>query len=258
MAYGEVNEEKTKIVEESIIKVPSRTTVVSDKEANTEKVKDTRNGTEVEKVKLERTRPPVKRLVKTQAASAAASRMKQPMKIVVEKKSKRVKNGKKQPADPADSGASHFDLVVDAIALFKDRNGSSRQAIAKFVAGKKPNYANHLLRKALQTGVEKGKFIEIKKGFYKLSPEQKKKAMSSSKVKVSEKNKKEQKMKPKMVPKKTVAKKMAPKKKMVVKKAPTKKLVRSKAKGVQKTKKVSKHKSAKPAKRTSKKSTAEK
>ncbi|CCI40315.1 unnamed protein product [Albugo candida] len=257
MAFGDHNEEKTKIVEESVVEITSRTTVVSDKEVDTEKLIEGRKGTDAEKGKLERTRLPVKRLAKTQAASAAASKMKQPMRIVVEKKSKRVVvNGKKKPVDPVESGASHFDLVVDAIASYKDRNGSSRQAIAKYVASKKPNYANHLLRKALQMGVEKGKFIEMKKGFYKLSPEQKKKAKSSSKVKVSEKNKKEQKVKPKLLPKKTSAKKMPSKKKIVVKKAPTKKLVRSKAKSVQKSKKVPKHKSGKPTKRSNKNSTA--
>ncbi|EGZ23850.1 hypothetical protein PHYSODRAFT_386027, partial [Phytophthora sojae] len=123
---------------------------------------------------------------------------------------------------------SYFELIVDAIKELKERNGSSRQAIAKVVEAKKVNYASHHLNKALRTAVDAGKFIQVK-GSYKLSPELRKPAATKKKsLKVSDKADKTVKKVAKVAKKSPTAKKAAAKK-VAAKKAPAKKTAAKKA-----------------------------
>jgi histone H1/5 len=74
-----------------------------------------------------------------------------------------------------ESGPSYIDLIIEAIISLKERSGSSRQAISKYVSAKKSNFASHFLNKALRTAVEGGKLVQVK-GSYKVAAAQKKKA----------------------------------------------------------------------------------
>ena len=65
------------------------------------------------------------------------------------------------------SGPSYFDLIKDAIVSLAERNGSSRQAIKKYVSAKKKDMKNHVLNKALSSGVAANKLVQVK-GSYKL------------------------------------------------------------------------------------------
>ena len=60
-------------------------------------------------------------------------------------------------------------MAKAAILALKDRTGSSLQAIKKYIETElKADFTPHLLRKALKTGVDKGKLIMVK-GSYKLA-----------------------------------------------------------------------------------------
>ncbi|RLN50215.1 hypothetical protein BBJ29_000509 [Phytophthora kernoviae] len=155
----------------------------------------------------------------------------------------------KAAASNGEAGPSYFDLIVDAIKELKERNGSSRQALAKIVETKKDNYASHFLNKALRTAVDAGKLIQIK-GSYKLSPELKKPTASKKKtLKVSDKSAKTVKKTAK------VAKKTAASKKVSAKKAPAKKAPAKKAPAKKTAAKKTPAKKA-PAKKTAVKKTA--
>ncbi|RAW25479.1 hypothetical protein PC110_g18111 [Phytophthora cactorum] len=172
---------------------------------------------------------------------------------------------KKAPAakNTGDSGPSYFELIVDAIKELKERNGSSRQAIAKVVETKKDNYASHHLNKALRTAVDAGKFIQ-NKGSYKLSPELRKPSVTKKKsLKVSEKSAKTvtkvgKVSKKSPTAKKTAAKKVAAKK-VAAKKTPAKKTAAKKSPAAKKAaaKKTATKKAA-PKKAAAKKSAPKK
>lgn len=133
-------------------------------------------------------------------------------------------------------GPSYYDLIVEAIQHLKERTGSSRQAIAKYVTEKKKNYANHFLNKALRSAVEANKLVQVK-GSYRVAAAAKKAAASKAKktaaVKVAKKP---------VVKKAKVTKKKAPAKKAAVKKKAPKKASSKAAEKVIK-------KAAKPAKK---------
>ncbi|XP_021706524.1 histone H1-like [Aedes aegypti] len=86
------------------------------------------------------------------------------------------------------------DMVVAAIKTLKERNGSSLQAIKKYIAA---NYKCDVaklapfLKKALKNGVEKGKFVQTKapaaSGSFKLKAEAKKAASEKKPKKAGEK-----------------------------------------------------------------------
>ena len=125
------------------------------------------------------------------------------------------------PTKPSSaSGPSYFDLIKAAIVALKDRTGSSRQAINKFVAAKKgAAFQNHFLNSALRAGVANGKLVQVK-GSYKLSAAEKKPAKKAAPKK-------------RAAPKKKAAtkKRAAPKKKTATKKkraAPKKKTTKKK------------------------------
>ncbi|GMF18362.1 unnamed protein product [Phytophthora lilii] len=166
------------------------------------------------------------------------------------------------PKSSVEPGPSYFDLIVDAIKELKERNGSSRQAIAKVVEAQKPNYASHHLNKALRTAVGAGKFIQVK-GSYKLSPELRKPAASKKKgLKVSEKSAKTVTKVAKVAKKSPTAKKAAAKKtaakKVAAKKAPAKKTAAKKAPAKKTAAKKTVTKKAAPKKAAAKKTTAKK
>ena len=142
----------------------------------------------------------------------------------------------------APKSASYFDLIKGAITELKDRTGSSRQAISKIVSAKKSNFQSGALNRALKSGVEAGKLIQVK-GSYKLSAAEKKPVASKKKTVK------------KASTKKTTAKKAPTKKasttKTAAKKAPAKKKTTTK-----KTTKKSPAKKKAPAKKAAPKKKA--
>merc|ERR1711920_86669 len=118
----------------------------------------------------------------------------------------------------AASGPGYYDLIKQAILELKERNGSSRQAIDKFVSSKKGvSYTKPRLNLALKRGVESGKLVAVK-GSFKLSAAEKK---PPAKKKAATKKKDAPKKKKLATKKKTVKKKTVKKtiKKKTVKKA---------------------------------------
>lgn len=60
-------------------------------------------------------------------------------------------------------------MVVEAIKTLKERNGSSLQAIKKYMVTTypevAPKFAPHQLRSALKKGTESGKFIKVRSSY---------------------------------------------------------------------------------------------
>ena len=113
----------------------------------------------------------------------------------------------KKPADHP----PYKTMVIEAIKELKERNGSSRQRIMKYLVAEfkvKKETASKYLRATLKQGVSNGTFEQIK-GSFKLSRE----ARDAAKPKKKEKKKVAAKPKPKKpAAKKTVTKKAASKK----------------------------------------------
>ncbi|PHH80278.1 hypothetical protein CDD82_1880 [Ophiocordyceps australis] len=71
-------------------------------------------------------------------------------------------------AKPGSTHASYQDMIIDAIVNLKDRNGSSRQSLKKYVKANNQlnvssdNMFDSLFNKALKSGVEKGVFAQPK------------------------------------------------------------------------------------------------
>ena len=146
------------------------------------------------------------------------------MSQVVEKKvvEKKVVEKKKAaaPKKPAEH-PKYIDMIVAAIAALKERNGSSRQAILKYVSANYKvgtNVGAHL-KLALKRGVTTGALVQTKgtgaSGSFKAA----KKAAEPKKVKKPAAAKKPAAKKP--AAKKPAAKKSSPKKKAAPKKATT-------------------------------------
>ena len=80
------------------------------------------------------------------------------------------------------TGPSYFDLIKSAIVALKERGGSSRQAINKFVSAKKgAGFKSGVFNKALKTAVEAKKLVQVK-GSYKLAAAAKKAAPKKKKA----------------------------------------------------------------------------
>ncbi|RLN72222.1 hypothetical protein BBJ28_00000541 [Nothophytophthora sp. Chile5] len=74
----------------------------------------------------------------------------------------------------ANAGPGYYDLIKEAVLALKERTGSSRHAIDKFVAAKKgASYSKSRLNIALKRGVESGKLVPVK-GSFKLAADEKK------------------------------------------------------------------------------------
>ena len=120
----------------------------------------------------------------------------------------------------AAAGPSYADLIKSAIVALKERGGSSRQAINKFVSAKKgSNFKSGVFNRALKSGVEKGTLIQVK-GSFKLAAAAKKAAKKAPKKKKAAPKKKKTATKKKAAPKKKTS---AKKKKTTKKKTATKK-----------------------------------
>lgn len=108
-------------------------------------------------------------------------------------KKPRAPKGEGKPKKPSTHPPVN-DMVVAAIKTLKERNGSSLQAIKKYIAA---NYKCDVaklatfLRKALKNGVEKGTFVQTKgtgaSGSFKLKAEAKKAAGEKKPKKAGEK-----------------------------------------------------------------------
>merc|ERR1712000_203034 len=123
------------------------------------------------------------------------------------------------------SHASYQDMITDGIMNLKDRNGSSRQALKKYVRANNnitvsDNMFDALFNKSLKSGVEKGVFEQPKgpSGGTKLA--KKKPAAATEKKPAAEK---------KAAPKKAAAEKKAPAAKAAPKKSAPKKAAPKKA-----------------------------
>nr|XP_029709456.1 histone H1-like [Aedes albopictus] len=123
------------------------------------------------------------------AEAAAAAPAASPAKA----KKPRAPKGQGKPKKPS-THPPRNDMVVAAIKTLKERNGSSLQAIKKYIAA---NYKCDvaklapILKKALKNGVEKGKFVQTKgtgaSGSFKLKAEAKKAAGEKKPKKAGEK-----------------------------------------------------------------------
>ncbi|GLE03761.1 hypothetical protein PINS_up012663 [Pythium insidiosum] len=72
------------------------------------------------------------------------------------------------------AGPGYYDLIKEAVLELKERTGSSRHAIDKYVAAKKgASYSRSRLNIALKKGVETGKLVAVK-GSFKLAADEKK------------------------------------------------------------------------------------
>ena len=132
-------------------------------------------------------------------------------------------------------------MIAAAIAELKERKGSSRQAIEKYIAANYkvgPKYTGPL-KQALKKGVEKGTFVQTKgvgaSGSFKIAkpePEKKPAVKKPAAKKTTKPAKKVTKKAPakKTATKKTAAKKPATKKATSTKKAPAKKAASPKKK----------------------------
>lgn len=130
------------------------------------------------------------------------------------------------PTAKKPTGPGYYDLIKEAVLALKERQGSSRFAIDKYVANKKgASYSKSRLNIALKKGVETGKLVAVK-GSFKLAADEKKAATKKPAAK-----------KATTVGKKSVKKATAPKKKTVksVKKVSRKKPTASKKKVVKKS-----------------------
>ena len=142
------------------------------------------------------------------------------------------------------TGPSYFDLIKAAIVALKERGGSSRQAINKYVSAKKgAGFKSGVFNRALKTAVEGGKLIQVK-GSFKLAAAAKKAAKKAAPKKKAT-TKKKTATKKKAAPKK----KAATKKKTTKKKAPAKKTTKKKAAKKPAAKKKATKKKAAPKKK---------
>ncbi|KAH7029202.1 uncharacterized protein B0I36DRAFT_325253 [Microdochium trichocladiopsis] len=121
---------------------------------------------------------------------------------------------------PKASHASYQDMITDAIVALKERNGSSRQQLKKYVRANNTitvsdNMFDSLFNKALKAGVDKGTFEQPKgpSGGTKLSKKKKEDTAKAAKKEAA----------PKPAKKEAAPKKAAPKKVAAAKKETTEK-----------------------------------
>ena len=169
---------------------------------------------------------------------------------------------KKKPAAPK-KPAEHppyADMIKAAILALKERNGSSRQAIEKYIkANYKVDEVGSHLKMALKRGATNGKFVHTKgvgaSGSFKLAKEEKKEKKPKKKPAAKKPAAKPKKPAAKKTAKKPAAKKVAKKpaaKKPVAKKPMAKKPAAKKP--AAKKPAVKKPAAKKPAKKAAKKS----
>lgn len=168
------------------------------------------------------------------------------------------KKSKKPAAKP--SHPTYRVMITTAITALKERSGSSRQAIVKYLnennnlSNSTPAAVNAQVRKALKKGVEDKYFTQTKgkgaSGSFKLAVKEKKVVKKVKKVKTPKKA---------AAPKKAAVKKTAAKKKATPKKkTPAKKTAAKKTTTKKPAKKPAKKPTAKKVKKPIKKKTAAK
>ena len=166
---------------------------------------------------------------------------------------------KKAAAKKAAEHPKYIDMISAAIAALKERNGSSRQAIAKYISAnyKVGDNPNVHLRAALKRGVTTAALTQTKgtgaSGSFKLAKkavEKKKKPAKKPAAKKSTAKKPATTKKP--AAKKTSAKKSSPKKKTAAKKSTTPKKAAKKPAKKSSAKKPKKPAAKKPAPKTKK------
>ena len=172
------------------------------------------------------------------------------------------KTATKKPADHPTFAV----MIAAAIAELKERKGSSRQAIEKYVAANYkvgPKYTGPL-KQALKKGVEKGTFVQTKgvgaSGSFKIAkPEpEKKPAVKKPAAKKTTTKKVTKKTPTKKAPAKKTATKKPAAKKAATKKAPAKKAASPKKKAPAKKAAGKVTKKAAPKKKPAAKKTAKK
>lgn len=166
------------------------------------------------------------------------------------KKTKKAAAAKKPANHP-----TYLEMATAAIVALKERSGSSRQGILKYIQAnyKVGENANVHVKQCLKRGVANGKLVQTKgtgaSGSFKLAKkEAPKKKLAAKKPSVAKKPS------AKKTPKKTVAKKQTPKKKPAAKKTAAKKTVKKPAA----KKPAAKKPTAKKVKKTPKKKAAPK
>ena len=172
------------------------------------------------------------------------------------------KTATKKPADHPTFAV----MIAAAIAELKERKGSSRQAIEKYIAANYkvgPKYTGPL-KQALKKGVEKGTFVQTKgvgaSGSFRIAkPEPvKKPAVKKPAAKKTTTKKVTKKAPAKKVPAKKTATKKPAAKKAATKKAPAKKTASPKKKAPAKKAAGKVTKKAAPKKKPAAKKTAKK
>ncbi|ROT38380.1 hypothetical protein SODALDRAFT_332948 [Sodiomyces alkalinus F11] len=172
--------------------------------------------------------------------------------------------GAPAPAPKKSSHASYQDMITDAIMHLKDRNGSSRQSLKKYVRAQNDikvtdRMFDSLFNKALKSGVEKGVFEQPKgpSGGTKLAKKTAKpagaKQATGEKKTTTKKTTTEKKTAPKKATTTTTAKKAAVDKEAKPKKATTakeKKTTAKKATSTDKPAALSKTKTGRVSKAT--------
>ena len=157
-------------------------------------------------------------------------------------------------------------MIAAAIAELKERKGSSRQAIEKYIAANYkvgPKYTGPM-KQALKKGVEKGTLVQTKgvgaSGSFKIAkPEpEKKPAVKKPAAKKTTTKKTTKKAPAKKTPAKKAATKKPAAKKAATKKAPAKKAASPKKKAPAKKSAGKVTKKAAPKKKTAAKKTAKK
>ncbi len=177
-------------------------------------------------------------------------------------------------AKKAKAPANHpkyADMVKAAITALKERNGSSRQAILKYImahykVGNDQKPVNSRIKVALRAGVKKGSLKHVGKsvgaqGSFRVAEKAAKAKKAKSPKKTAAKKPKAKKTPKKAAKPKTEAKKATPKKaakKAAPKKAAAKPKPAVKAKSPAKKVKAAKPKAAKKAKKSPKKAAAKK
>ncbi|KAG0301843.1 hypothetical protein BGZ97_002587, partial [Linnemannia gamsii] len=150
------------------------------------------------------------------ATAAAAPVAAAPVKAAPVKKAKAAPGTKKESEHP-----TYKEMIIAALVHLKERNGSSRQALKKYILGnyKVGENSDQHFNAAIKRGVEAGDFTQPKgqSGPVKLAKKEPKKKVVKEKKEPKEKK-----------AKKPVAKKAAPKK-AVAKKDATKKAAPKKA-----------------------------
>ena len=163
---------------------------------------------------------------------------------------------KKKPAAPKKQAEHppYLDMIKAAIVALKERNGSSRQAIEKYIkANYKVGEVGSHLKMALKRGAASGKLVHTKgvgaSGSFKVAKEEKKEKKPKKKPAAKKKPVAKPK-KPAAKPKKPAAKKAAKKpaaKKPAAKKSPKKAAAKKPAAKKPAAKKAAKKPAKKPA-----------